>query len=84
MQGLDTVRIVVTDARSSAPVDGLAIQVVPWMPTMGHGSSAIPEIQPMGDGVYVASDVSLFMPGEWQLRTSLDANDSAVVTVEIE
>jgi YtkA-like len=84
VQGLNTIELVVTDARTSAPVDGLTMSIVPWMPTMGHGSSAIPVVQPEGGGVYVARDVSLFMPGTWQLRTNLTTDDDAVVTVDIE
>lgn len=37
---------------------------------MGHGASVTPIVQAMGQGRYVFTDVSLFMPGEWQLRTT--------------
>lgn len=83
VQGLDTVEIVVTDAQSMAPVDGLTINVVPWMPAMGHGTSVVPQITPMGNGKYVATDVVLFMAGTWQLRTNLTSAETAIVTVEI-
>jgi hypothetical protein len=81
-QGLNTVEIVVTDEQA-APVDGLTIGLVPWMPAMGHGTSAIPQIAAQGSGRYVASDVALIMPGEWQLRAALTEGEEAVVTVEL-
>jgi hypothetical protein len=81
-QGLNTVEICVTN-HEAAPVDGLAIDLVPWMPSMGHGASAIPQIQPKGSGCYDASDVALIMPGTWQLRTSLMPTEEAVVTIEV-
>jgi len=81
-QGLNTIEIVVTDEQTK-PVDGLTISLVPWMPAMGHGTSATPQIGPQGSGRYVASDVALIMPGEWQLRAALTTDEDAVVTVEL-
>jgi len=83
VRGLNTIEIVVTGAQSAAPVDNLTIDVVPWMPAMGHGASATPLVSAMGTGVYIASDVSLFMPGTWQLRTSVTSTDAVIVTVDI-
>lgn len=67
--GLDSVELTITDPTTGAPVDGLSIAITPWMPSMGHGSSVVPQLQSSGGGRYVFTDVSLFMPGEWQLRT---------------
>jgi hypothetical protein len=77
--GLDGVQYVVTDAATGAPVDGLMIEMTPWMPAMGHGSSVTPQLTALGNGVYEFTDVSLFMPGEWQLRTKFSGQvvDSA-------
>jgi hypothetical protein len=83
VQGVNAVELVITDAQSMGPVDGLVVTVVPWMPAMGHGSSAVPVIQPKGAGTYVVTDVSLVMAGTWQLRASVASDDTAVVTVEI-
>lgn len=54
-----------------APADGLVLSVVPWMPEMGHGASIKPSVEAGGSGRYVVSDVQLFMPGKWELRTTL-------------
>jgi len=66
--GNDSVELVLTDAKTGKPVDGETITLVPFMPTMGHGTSVIPVPQAKGNGHYVFTNVYLFMPGEWQLR----------------
>ena len=68
--GTCSVELTVKNA-SGAPVDGLALSVVPWMPAMGHGTSILAEVTPKGGGVYLVTDVSFFMPGDWELRTSV-------------
>jgi hypothetical protein len=67
--GLDSAVYLVTDATTHAPIDGLTLTIVPWMPAMGHGTSITPTVTPAGSGQYTVTDLSLFMPGEWQLRT---------------
>ena len=52
-----------TDA-AGAPKDGLDLAVVPWMPAHGHGASVKPTIVAMGNGKYLALNVSFFMPGQ--------------------
>ncbi len=69
VRGTNTLEIDVTDA-SGAGVDGLVLDVVPWMPAMGHGASVAPSVHPEGGGVYRVSNLELFMPGLWQLETS--------------
>lgn len=59
------------DATSGAPVDGLVLDVVPWMPAMGHGASIAPTTTAKGDGRYVSTNVDLFMPGRWALRVDV-------------
>ena len=61
--------LVVTDTSSGASVDGLTVTMTPWMPAMGHGASVTPTVSALGAGRYVFTNVSLFMPGEWELRT---------------
>jgi hypothetical protein len=71
LSGLDCIELVVTDAQTGAPVDGLTVAMTPWMPAMGHGADVTPQVTALGDGRYVFTDVSLFMPGEWELRTQI-------------
>jgi hypothetical protein len=77
-RGLDTVQYAVTDG-TGHPVEGLVLNVVPWMPTMGHGSSIVPTIANCGNGIYTLSDVDLFMAGVWVLETTVEgkASDAA-------
>ena len=82
---VSSVKLVVTDAASGAPVDGLAVSIEPWMPAMGHGASTEPTITVSGGGVYLATNVLMVMPGEWQLRTTFSGavNDTMVTTVDV-
>ena len=83
-RGLVDVELVVTDV-DGKPVDGLDLAVQPWMPQMGHGASTKPTIEAMGGGHYVVSKVAFFMPGLWELRTSIagTTNDRATVNFQI-
>jgi hypothetical protein len=77
---------VVTDS-SGNPVDGLTLQVQPWMVEMGHGSPLTPTVVAKGQGVYVLTNVDLYMPGDWLLQTTvkgsvLDDTFSPKVTVD--
>jgi hypothetical protein len=67
------VELVITDAATGAPVEGLTISMTPWMPAMGHGTCCTPVFTDNGGGRYVSTAVSLFMPGEWQLRTEISS-----------
>jgi hypothetical protein len=67
--------LTITDAMGK-PVDGLTFSVVPWMPAMGHGTSLVPTVTPMGKGTYAVGDLSLFMPGEWELRLTFSGSTS--------
>jgi hypothetical protein len=84
--GLQCVELVVTDPSTGAGVDGLAITMTPWMPAMGHGASVTPLLTPLGQGRYVFTNVSLFMPGEWQLRTQFsgEVSDSVDPTFNVD
>jgi YtkA-like len=70
-RGTIAVQLTVIDATSRAPLDGLTIRVVPWMPAHDHGTSLVPTVKAEGQGKYLVSDVDLFMPGHWELQTTL-------------
>ena len=84
--GLDCLELDVTDASTGATVDGLSITMTPWMPAMGHGASSTPVVTALGDGRYVLTEVSLVMPGEWQLRTQFSGpvTDSVEPTFNVD
>lgn len=86
-RGNVTVQFLITDGLG-APVNGLAIDVVPWMPAMGHGTSQEPVVTPRAQGEYLITNLNLFMPGQWELRTNIvgsnaPAPDRAVPTLQI-
>lgn len=83
-RGTLTVRLLVTDVATGAPVDGLTLDISPEMPSMGHGTPVVPKVRASGNGVYLASDVSLFMAGAWDLRTNVQGavTDTAIVSID--
>jgi hypothetical protein len=85
-RGAVGVRLTVKTA-SGAPADGLTIGVVPWMPAHGHGSAVGPTVSAEGDGVYEVENLYLFMPGDWELRMSIEGKEggdraTASITVQ--
>jgi len=84
-RGTNEVELTVLDASSSAPEDGLVLDVVPWMVAMGHGTSVVPSITPRGGGRYVITNLALYMPGRWELRTRLadGQDDHASPTLDV-
>jgi hypothetical protein len=71
--GLDGIELVLTDPKSSRPIEGAKVSLVPWMPLMGHGSDVTPSCDDEGKGRIVCTNVNLYMPGEWQLRFAISA-----------
>jgi hypothetical protein len=69
-RGTNAVEMTFTRVSDGQPVDGLTLDVVPWMPAMGHGTS-IPEVTAQGGGVYLVTAVYLYMPGVWALQTAI-------------
>jgi hypothetical protein len=85
-QGTNTVKYTVTDD-SGVAQDDLDVAVVPWMPSMGHGSEPnVTQVTPQGNGVYLVTNVVFFMPGYWELRTTFGnkVNDSAAPAFQIQ
>jgi YtkA-like protein len=70
-RGVQTVELVIRDATTQAPEPGLTLGVLPWMPAMGHVASLTPTVNENPPGTYVVGDVDFFMPGTWELRTSI-------------
>ena len=68
--GYDAAQLSISDT-TGAPVSGLALTVVPWMPAHGHGASVQPTIIETAPGIYAATPLDFFMAGEWELRTAI-------------
>ncbi|MBI2394880.1 MAG: FixH family protein [Deltaproteobacteria bacterium] len=66
--------------------DKTNVEVIVWMPSMGHGAPNDPTLVEKGDGNYRVEDVYFSMPGTWELTvnvTSDRGNGSQTFTYEI-
>jgi hypothetical protein len=84
-RGVNTLRLVVTRVSDGTPVSGLTLDVVPWMPAMGHGASVKPTVEPGPEpGSYDVTNVALVMPGLWEIRTTISGSTSDHVAPQFE
>jgi hypothetical protein len=83
--GSAAAELTMIDSSTGLPIPGLAVTVVPWMPAHGHGSPVQPGVLEKDTGVFVADPIYLFMPGSWQLRTTIGGavDDTATISFEI-
>ena len=83
--GTNAIQLSITKASDGSPVDGLTLDVEPWMPSMGHGTST-PTVTAQGGGVYLVTEVYLYMQGVWALRTTVSGamSDHAAPQLEIQ
>jgi hypothetical protein len=70
VRGVGCGKYLIKDAQGK-PQDALTVSVLPYMPAMGHGLSVNPTVVPQGSGVYFLTNMYLPMPGEYELRTTL-------------
>ena len=68
-----------------APLDGVTMSAVPWMPAMGHGASTVPTVTAKGNGIYELTNVNLFMPGHWEIRIAMSGTitDKTVLAFDV-
>ena len=55
------------------PVADALLSVEPYMPSMDHGIADEPSVVELGEGFYQI-DFAYSMPGEWELRLTIDAD----------
>jgi hypothetical protein len=86
-RGNNTWTLAVKDA-AGAPLDGATVDVKPFMPDHGHGTSVAATVAPgASPGTYTITPLYLFMPGLWQVTftaTKGSATDSAVFSFCVE
>ncbi len=78
-----TIELLVDDE----PAEGAQIDVEPWMPAHGHGSSTEAVVHEVGEGLYEVEDLSFSMPGIWEVRIDVAFDDrdwERVIVVEVE
>ena len=71
--GMNKIDIILHD-KNDADVVGAEIELVPWMPDMGHGVRTKPVITEKGGGLYNVEQVELSMQGLWELRITVKKN----------
>jgi len=84
-RGVNELRLIVTHASDGTPASGLVLAIVPFMPAMGHGGSVTPTVSADAvPGTYSVSNVYFFMPGLWELRTTVATNENATAQFEVQ
>jgi len=83
-RGTNEVLLHVSRGDSGAPTDELVLEMLPFMPAMGHGSGVSPLVTPLGSGDYAFSEVVLNMAGRWQLRTAISGERSDHVVFDVD
>lgn len=73
--GENALAISLVDAEGAA-VTGAVLEVEPWMPAHGHGTSHEPVVSELGGGEYRADELDYMMPGYWELRIGVIAGES--------
>jgi hypothetical protein len=84
--GTDQVEMSITKIDDGTPLDGMTVSIVPWMPSMDHGTSVTPTVTSEGGGKYLVTDLYLFMPGTWELKTTFSGptSDHAEPTFQLQ
>jgi len=84
VKGNNTWTVQIADS-GGAPVPGLTIGVLPYMPDHQHGTTVQAAVTDKGGGLYEITPLYLYMEGFWQVTLSLQpasgASDSTVFDV---
>lgn len=57
----------------TTPLDGATVDVKPFMPDHGHGTTVNEVVTPTGTaGEYEATPINLWMPGYWEVEIDVD------------
>jgi hypothetical protein len=86
VRGEVAVQMVVYQVSDGSVMDGLQLDVIPWMPSMGHGTSAKPQVVSQGNGIYLLKNIQLYMAGQWELQVSISGkiNDRVTCTLAVQ
>lgn len=75
VSGMNQVTMELWAGEDETPVVGAQVEVEPWMPGHGHGSPEEPEVIEEGEGKYLISNIFYNMPGDWELRVDVHADE---------
>jgi len=84
-RGVNALRLGVSANDAGVEVRRLSLTLTPWMPVMGHGSAVTPTVTP-DEGGFIIGDLSLPMPGQWELRCTFQGpvTDHALVHFDLQ
>jgi hypothetical protein len=84
-RGTNDVELTITNIADGAARDDLTVAVSTWMPAMNHGAQTVPTVTAEGGGRYLVQTIDCFMPGRWELRTTLTGSttDHATPALDI-
>ncbi len=72
--GKNEIDLIIHDSNDRDVVDA-KVEVIPWMPEMGHGVPEKPVIEEKGGGLYRVKNIVLIMGGNWELRVRIKKDD---------
>lgn len=85
--GKHVMRLSISERDSGEPADGnLVVEVVPWMPSMEHGSPEIPTVRRTAKGEFLVEGIYFSMSGTWEVYIRISAGereDTVVFTVDV-
>jgi len=86
--GDNSIKITFFHRKSRSPVrKKLALEVIPWMATSEHGTTELPTVKDLGNGVYLVERLNFSEAGAWEVYIRIDKGerkeDSAVFDVNV-
>ena len=82
--GRVAVQLRLVTAAGNALDEHIRINLVPIMPSMGHGTSEVPTAEHIGSGQFVFPSVDLFMSGRWDLVTKIVGAEPDTITFPVD
>lgn len=64
-------------ASGAQELEGVEVEITPWMPDHGHGTAAPITIEALGGGLFTATGIDLFMVGYWEVHIDVSAPDGS-------
>lgn len=76
VKGMNELTLELTD--SAGAVDGATVNVAPFMPDHGHGSTVTPVVAASGGGRYTVTKIYLAMAGLWKITVGVQRPGGAL------
>lgn len=73
--------IVLVDEAGTPLTDEIELELMLWMPSMGHGSFPI-TTRKVGDGLYESTEIFFTMPGDWDVHFQIKDGENLLDEVK--